>query len=191
MNAYPRIVAMSDRNRRYKKTAGVQMELFFLRHGPAEPKDNWAGDDEERPLSAAGELLVAEVAATLARQHVAPDLILTSPYRRARQTAYIVAERLGMSDRVKVDSRLMPGFGVKQLGKILHDYSDRQSLLLVGHGPDLGQVVRNLTGGRLTIRKAGVAQVEVMEPAAIKGRLLSLLVPAPIEPEDESAGEQA
>jgi phosphohistidine phosphatase SixA len=54
------------------------MELFFLRHGPAEPKDDWTGDDEERPHSAAGELLVSEVAATLARQHVAPDLIHTS-----------------------------------------------------------------------------------------------------------------
>lgn len=180
-------------NVRIKPSAclGVAMKLFFLRHGPAEPKDDWAGDDEERPLSATGELLVAEVAATLARQHVAPDVILTSPYRRARQTAQIVAERLGMSDRVKVDPRLMPGFGLRQLGRILNDYPDHESLLLVGHGPDLGQVVRNLTGGRLTIRKAGVAQVELAGPSAIKGRLLSLLVPAPIEPEDESAGEQA
>ena len=165
------------------------MELFFLRHGPAEPKANWSGDDIERPLSAEGRLVVAEVAASLAEHQIHPELVLTSPYDRTRQTAHIVAERLGMLDKVMVDARLIPGFGLRQLAKVLHDHADRKSILLVGHGPDFTQVVRSLTDGHLTIRKAGVAQVEMPDLQALKGRLISLVVPAPIQPEDESSSE--
>jgi phosphohistidine phosphatase len=163
------------------------MEVFFLRHGPAEPKANWSGDDIERPLSAEGRLIVAEVAASLVEHKPRVELVLTSPYDRTRQTAHIVAERLGMLDKVTVDKRLIPGFGLRQLSKVLHDHADRRSILMVGHGPDFTQVVRALTGGHLTIRKAGVAQVEIPDPHVLKGRLLSLIVPAPIQPEDESA----
>jgi phosphohistidine phosphatase len=165
------------------------MEVFFLRHGPAEPKATWSGDDIERPLSAEGRLLVGEVAASLAEHKLQVDLVLTSPYDRTRQTAHIVAERLGMLDKVVVDKRLIPGFGLRQLSKVLHDHTDCESILLVGHGPDFSQVVRALTGGHLTIRKAGVAQVEIPDPQAPKGRLISLVVPAPIQSKDESASD--
>jgi phosphohistidine phosphatase SixA len=62
-------------------------------------------------------------------------------------------------------------------------------MILVGHGPDFTQVVGALTGGRLAIRKAGVAQVEIPDLQALKGRLLSLIVPAPIRAEDEPASD--
>ncbi len=165
------------------------MDLFFVRHGPAEPKVNWSGDDLERPLSAEGRLIVEEVAARLAQYRMRPERVVTSPYVRARQTARILAERLGLADRVVVDARLIPGFGLRQLGKLLSEHTDSQGLMLVGHGPDVTQVVRALTGGRLTIRKAGVAQVEVPDPEVLKGRLLSLLVPTPLPQEDALAGD--
>lgn len=165
------------------------MEVFFLRHGAAEPKADWSGDDIERPLSAEGRLVVAEVATSLVEHKLRVELVLTSPYDRTRQTAHIVAERLGMLDKVTVDKRLIPGFGLRQLSKVLHDHADCKSILLVGHGPDFSQVVRALTDGRLTIRRAGVAQVEIPDLKALEGRLISLLVPAPIQSRDESAGD--
>jgi phosphohistidine phosphatase len=126
------------------------MEVFFLRHGAAEPKANWSGDDIERPLSAEGRLVVAEVATSLVEHKLRVELVLISPYVRTRQTAHIVAERLGMLDEVTVDKRLVPGFGLRQLRKVLHDHTDCKSILLVGHGPDFSQVVCALTGGQLS-----------------------------------------
>ncbi len=161
------------------------MHLLLLRHGPTEPKSEWKGDDAERPLSAEGRLQVKDVAVSLARLTVHPDLILTSPYVRARETAQIVAETFGIPDRLAPDERLAPGFGPKQLGKVLRAHDDCKALVLVGHEPDLSDLVRTLTGGgRVAIRKAAVAQVDLDDPREMKGRLVALIVPA-------AASEQA
>ncbi len=154
------------------------MQLLLLRSGPADPKDAWRGDDKERPLSAEGQAFVADMAKSLSRYPERPDLVLTSPYLRARQTAEIVAEALGVVDKIKVDKRLAMGFGPKQLGKVLRECEACQVVMLVGHNPDLSDLVRTLTGGgRLALRKAGMAQIEVSDPRVLKGRLIALLVP--------------
>ncbi len=158
------------------------MDLFFLRHGPAEPKSDWHGDDEDRPLTTEGKLLVTEVACSLILQRLPPELILTSPLARARQTAEIAAECLQAPDKVVVDKRLAPGFGQKQLEKLLRDNAERKVLMLVGHDPDITELVRDLTGaGRLSVRKGGLALVQLPDPKVLKGRLISLLVPTPAD----------
>ena len=158
------------------------MQLLFLRHGPAESKDGWIGDEEGRPLTAQGKLLVRDVACSLTRLKTRPELVLTSPYVRARQTAEIVGECLGAPDKVVIDKRLAPGFGVKQLEKVVRDYSDVSVLMLVGHDPDFSELVRTVTGGgRLSVRKGGLAHVEIPDHKVMKGRLVSLLVPAPAD----------
>lgn len=156
------------------------MQLLFLRHGSAEPKNDWLGDDEHRPLTTEGRLVVTDLACSVPRLKTHPILILTSPFLRAQQTAEIVAECLGAQDKVLTDRRLAPGFGLKQLEKILRDYPDASVLMLVGHEPDLTDIVRALTGGgRLSIRKGGLAQVELPDPKTMKGKLIALLIPAP------------
>jgi phosphohistidine phosphatase len=157
------------------------MQLLFLRHGPAEPKNDWSGDDEDRPLTAQGKLLVSDMACSLPRLKTRPDLILTSPLVRAQQTADIVGDCLAAPKPVVTDKRLAPGFGMKQLEKVLRDYADVEVLMLVGHDPDFSELVRALTGGRLSVRKGGLAQVDVPDPKVMKGRLIALLVPAPAD----------
>ncbi len=160
------------------------MQLLFLRHGPTEPKNEWTGSDEERPLSDQGSLLVGDVASSLPRLNTRPELIITSPLLRARQTAEIVGKCLGAPEKVIVDKRLGPGFGLKQLEKIVREYAGHGVLMLVGHDPDFSDVVRALTGGgRLSIRKGGLAQVEIPDHKVMKGKLLALLVPAPAVPD--------
>ncbi len=133
------------------------MQLLFLRHGPAEAKNDWRGDDLERPLSAEGRLLVTDVAYSLVRQDTRLGLILTSPYTRAKQTAQIVSQAAGDGTQVLVDNRLAPGFSAKQLGKVLRDYGARDTLMLVAHEPDLSDLVRTLTGGGRQAIVAGLA----------------------------------
>jgi phosphohistidine phosphatase len=163
------------------------MQLLFLRHGPAESKNDWSGADEDRPLTVQGRMLVNELAHSLIRLNAVPDLVLASPYVRARETARIVGDCLGAPEKVVIDKRLGPGFGMKHLEKIVREHADAGVLMLVGHDPDLSDLVRTITGGRLSIRKGGLAQVEIPDAKVVKGRLVCLLVPTP--PDDSSLAD--
>ncbi|HJW76490.1 MAG TPA: histidine phosphatase family protein, partial [Thermoleophilia bacterium] len=91
-----------------EEVTGVR--LLFVRHGVAEPRETWPGDDGARPLTAAGRRAMVRAVAAFARLGLRPDMIVTSPLVRARETAAVVAAGLGIDDRLRVDERLAPGF---------------------------------------------------------------------------------
>lgn len=72
------------------------------------------------------------------------DLILSSPYVRARQTADIVAEVLKATEKVHISAALAPDGDAKQLIEELNNrYRSRQSIVLVGHEPYLSALIVN------------------------------------------------
>lgn len=147
------------------------MKLYLLRHGKADWPD-WDRPDDERPLTEKGKKEVAQVAKLLARLEIAPA-ILTSPLPRASQTAEIASKYL--KTKVRVETRLRPGFDSARLSRILRDFSG-ESLMIVGHEPDFTRTVFELTGGAIKLPKAGVALVE-LEPSSMRGVLRWLVPP--------------
>ena len=147
------------------------MKLFFLRHGKAD-WPGWNKPDDERPLTNEGKKEVATVAKFLARLEIAP-VILTSPLPRASQTADIAGQHLNR--KVQIEPSLQPGFGLRQLRKILKDFSGK-SLMLVGHEPDFSHTIFQLTGGNAKMSKAGVALIE-FDPESLQGELRWLIPP--------------
>jgi phosphohistidine phosphatase len=138
------------------------VRLLFLRHGPAEPRETWRRDDGERPLTAEGRRAMAREAATFARLGLAPGAILSSPLARAHETARIVAEGLGIADRLRDDERLAPGFDTVQLRAILEDNDGEDTLMLVGHEPDFSLTIGDLLGGTAVVcKKGGLARVDL------------------------------
>ncbi|HEY5036167.1 MAG TPA: phosphohistidine phosphatase SixA [Chthoniobacterales bacterium] len=147
------------------------MKLFFLRHGKADWPD-WHGDDDDRPLTKAGKKEVRAVAQLLVRLKASPDLILTSPLPRARQTAGIAAEHLEVEC---VEEKLLkPGFGLPELLRLEKKYLE-QTLMLVGHEEDFSRTIAGLTKSRIKLAKAGVALVELETPD--RGKLRWLFPP--------------
>jgi phosphohistidine phosphatase len=160
------------------------MILYFLRHGLAGDRETWVGDDALRPLTKKGENSLAAIADTLFELGLGIDLILTSPYVRAYQTAMIVAKRLQKMDVLVQDNRLAPGFGLTELTETLKDYKDAKAILLVGHEPDFSETVSVLIGGgRLVFKKAGLARVDLSSQTPPKGELIWLLPPKVLEKE--------
>jgi phosphohistidine phosphatase len=159
----------------------VVMELIFLRHGLAGERSEWQGRDEDRPLTEAGKAQTAREAAGLKKAGLVPDLIVTSPLVRARQTAEIVARELGIPGRVAIDEGLSPGFRRKQLRRILEQHGGHGRLMIVGHEPDFSKVVGRATGGEVVLDKGGVAVVEVTDRKAPAGRLVWLVRPGLLE----------
>ncbi len=146
------------------------MQLYFLRHGPANWPD-WKKPDDERPLTKAGRKEVHQVGELLTTLKVDLDLILTSPLPRAAQTADIAAEHLKI--RAREEKLLAPGFSAEDLKRLLRKYP-QQVLMLVGHEPDFTDVIAALTGGNLKLSKSGLALVDL---EGQKGQLRWLVPP--------------
>src|SRR5579864_4368858 len=91
------------------------MKLYFLRHGIAADREQWKGEDYDRPLTAQGRERMGAEAKAIAKLDLDVDWILTSPLVRAVETARIVAERLKLGDKVKEEERLDPDLDAERL----------------------------------------------------------------------------
>ena len=152
--------------------------LLFLRHGEADhPPTVVFPSDAERTLNAPGRRKMERQALGLKALGIGIDAIVTSPYTRTRQTADIVAAAYGLSDAVLEDDGLAPGATLREIRRAVK-HLDGEAVLIVGHAPDLGEAVGELTGGAaVALGKGWLAWVELMDetPRAGAGRLKALL----------------
>jgi phosphohistidine phosphatase len=144
------------------------MRLYLIRHGIAEP--NPAASDAERALTPKGKLRMAESARGLLKLKVGIELILTSPLRRARETATILAEGLG-GVRMEEMPELAQGFaGPNSVLTALQPHRNLKEIALVGHQPSLGELASFLLTGsgngcEIQFKKGAVACFEQASPA--------------------------
>ena len=153
------------------------MELYFLRHGTADRRSEWRGDDGQRALTEDGAASVRRVARVLAASGLKVDVIVTSPLVRARQTADIAAEELKHAPGVVEDERLAGGLDKQRLASLLADLGRPQRAMLVGHEPDFSLTIGQITGGSVVCKKGGVARVDILDEKALRGELVWLLPP--------------
>ena len=149
------------------------MDLYFFRHGEAEPASADATDDA-RELTATGKQESRAMADALARASLRPEAIYTSPLIRARQTGEILGQVLGPPPQP--DERLRCGATLGAIQALAAD-RDLARIMFVGHEPDLSTIVHQLTGGRVKMRTSCCARVDAdrLEPGL--GILLWLLAP--------------
>lgn len=153
------------------------MDLYLLRHGLAvEPGTPGFEDDAARPLTPKGRRQLRKTAAALKKIERDFDLILSSPFLRARQTAEIIAAGLKLKKRLKFSNALAPGGPVAVLLRQLERERGLEKALLVGHEPDLSRLVSLLASGgpelQLDFKKGGVCKLEAEKLRA--GRCASL-----------------
>ena len=151
-------------------------QLYFLRHGVAD-WPNWEHErDAERPLTDGGMEKMKAEARAMARLGLKLDALVSSPLTRAYQTAEAIAKRLDLE--VTEDPLLAPGFDVTRLRELLRRYPDAQALMLVGHEPDFSQTISELIGGgRVVMKKGGLARVDLQATDPPSGELVWLLAP--------------
>lgn len=143
------------------------MELYVLRHAIAVERLDWAESDDTRPLSAYGITKMKQNATGLTRLLPKIDLILTSPYLRARQTAEIVCKVYGfkISDKVVETESLTPDGAFKDLFKDFGKYESDNRVMVVGHQPYLGDLISYLTSEgdvrNVPLKKGGIACIEL------------------------------
>ena len=142
------------------------MELYLLRHAIAVEREEFAGEDSERPLTAEGEKKMRRIAQGMAALKLSFDLILSSPYRRAQETANIVASHFNMRRHMRLTETLTPGGDRRALIQEVSALEGRAgSIVLVGHEPYLSTLAISLvfgrTVGRLNLKKGGLCKLNV------------------------------
>jgi phosphohistidine phosphatase len=151
------------------------VELLVFRHGLAGEREDWAKTgrpDSERPLTAEGRRKTEEAAEGAAALAEA-DLVLTSPWARASETAAMLAEQLGC--RVSETEALLPSAPFEALAREL-DGLEKERVAVVGHEPHLSRFVSWLLGveGRsaLQLKKAQAALLELKKAGPGRATLL-------------------
>jgi phosphohistidine phosphatase len=138
-----------------------------LRHGEAEP--HGSASDDDRRLTERGEEQSRAAGRALATLEVTFQAVYTSPKVRARETARLACEALGIEPMEHEPLRM--GFSADDALELLH--ADER-ILVVGHEPDFSQVVHDLTGAQIDMKKGGVAGLRV---EGGRGELIVLLRP--------------
>lgn len=135
------------------------VKLYLMQHALAYQ----AGEDPERPLSPAGVSQAKAAARGIKRLGLGFDLIITSPKRRAHQTAALVAEavRYPYSDILTTDA-VLPDQQPQGLLALLQKEPDDCRVLVVGHMPQLAKLARVLMqGGELLFQNAGLSGLDL------------------------------
>lgn len=138
------------------------MNLYIVRHAIAVPRGTPGYDDDgQRPLTDKGRKKMEKIVEGIHQLDVTLDVILSSPYVRARDTAKILAKEFNMKDKLAFSDHLIPPGDYENLIDEIREKYDVDNLALVGHEPMLSGLISWLTAGNtammVTFKKGGIA----------------------------------
>jgi phosphohistidine phosphatase len=156
------------------------MELYLLRHGIAE--EGSAGQsDADRALTAEGKRKLHSVVKVAMNAGCAPSLIVSSPYKRAVQTAQIAADGLKYKGELLRAEALIPSSNPASVWDEVRVHREEPQLLLTGHDPlftDLAGYLLGFPGLRIDFKKGAIVRIDFDKfSAEPRGTLKWMLVP--------------
>jgi phosphohistidine phosphatase len=160
------------------------LDLFILRHGEAGQRVSAGRGDFQRPLTAAGQKEVSDIATSLKDLGIKLDIVITSPLKRAHQTASIVAKIFKIEKKMQDWAELSPEGNRLDLYNKLSQLKQQSSVLVVGHEPNLSGMISEMifdgknNGGRITLKKSGLVKIRIISSTPkFQGELKWLLTP--------------
>lgn len=156
------------------------MELYILRHGIAD-EGRPGQSDSERALTAEGKKKLLSVLKVARLGGVAPTLILTSPFRRAKETAEIAVQVLGYKGDVIQTQTLIPSGRPEAVWDELRIHKDHGQVLLAGHEPLFSALTAYLLQSpnlQVDFKKGAILRVDLERfSAEPRGVLKWMLIP--------------
>ncbi|SRR6266540_3106955 len=137
------------------------MRIYLIRHSNAvDPGTPGYEDDSQRPLTEKGRDKMNKIASALKTMNIKPDLIVSSPYVRARQTAEILVKVLKYKKNLAFSEALVPmGSAEEMIGEINEKYNVDE-LVLVSHEPCISNLIGTLTAANpdisINIKNGGI-----------------------------------
>ncbi|HSA91451.1 MAG TPA: phosphohistidine phosphatase SixA [Terriglobales bacterium] len=148
------------------------MIVYFVRHASAGQRKNDPVKDEKRALDDSGVEQCSLVGRSLAAMDAHVDAVVSSPLKRASQTASLVANELGHEGRLILDDALRPEATFAQFRELLGRHERAEAIMVVGHNPNLSEFLGRLLGGAsaesaFDLKKGAVAKVEADRRGAL------------------------
>jgi phosphohistidine phosphatase len=138
------------------------MQIYLLRHGIAEDAQP-GGPDAERPLTGEGRDKLRRVLKRARTADLDPSLILSSPYRRAVETAAVAAEVLGYKGEIVRTRALAPEASPLDAWEEIRNRKDERAILLASHEPLMSSMAAFLLDSpalRLEMKKAALVRID-------------------------------
>ena len=160
------------------------MDLFILRHGYAGNRLSDPMKDIKRELTISGKKEVVEIAKSLKKLGVKFNVIFSSPFTRAFQTAQIIAEEYKLTEQIEQSEELKPDGSKGSLYNKLSKLSIDSVILIVGHEPYLSSMINDIISNNenhnnnIILKKAGLSRIKITSTVPkFKGELRWLLTP--------------
>lgn len=170
------------------------MIIYFVRHASAGQKKLSGKKDEKRPLDSDGVQQCTQMGRILSSMEVGVDAIISSPLKRATQTAALIANEIGYESKLHIENALRPEAKYDHFREMLRDYSKHEAIMVVGHNPNFSDFLgRTIAGGgeraHVDMRKGSVAKVESKQKKYVLDWLLTPRLAKAAA--DANAGESA
>ena len=133
-------------------------KLYIIRHAKSSRSDETL-EDFERPLNKRGKANAPIMGERLKEKGIMPDIIISSPAKRAKTTAEIIAKEIGYEKKVLFDANIYEA-NVNELSKILRALDDKnKTVFLVGHNPSLNDLANYYVHHEENIPTCGVVEI--------------------------------
>lgn len=148
------------------------MIIYFVRHASAGEHIVNPRKDEKRPLDSDGIEQCGQIGRALAACNTQADVIISSPLKRATQTASLVGNEIGYEGKLQLEPAMRPEGSFADFRRMLEKYAKYEAIMVVGHNPSITEFLArivNKSGAEALIdfKKGAVARVETTRNAAV------------------------
>jgi phosphohistidine phosphatase len=148
------------------------MIIYFVRHASAGEHLSNPKKDEKRPLDADGIEQCGVVGRALAALNVQPDVIVSSPLKRATQTASLIGNELGYEGKLQLEPAMRPEAAFADFRRMLDKYAKHESVMVVGHNPSITEFMARMIAksgceALVDFKKGAVARAETVRHSAV------------------------
>lgn len=142
------------------------MIIYFVRHASAGQHISNPKKDEKRPLDSDGIEQCGFVGRALAALNTQVDVVISSPLKRATQTASLVGNEIGYEGKLQLEVALKPEASLSDFRKMLEKYAKHEAMMVVGHNPSITDFL-----GRMIAKSGCEAQVDFKKGAVARAEI--------------------
>jgi len=172
------------------------MIIYFVRHASAGEHLSNPKKDEKRPLDADGIEQCGIVGRALAALNVQPDVIVSSPLKRATQTASLIGNELGYEGKLQLEPALRSEASFADFRRMLDKYAKHEAVMVVGHNPSITEFLARMIAksgceAQIDFKKGAVARAETVRHSAVLNWFLTPKMAREIQAAAAAAAEKS